>query len=179
MPKRKQPSTEIPAGWGFRAVVEDVEVEPSSGQLYESAPGRMAHHAHTPIFQQFVTATFVEQIEMFEESGDDVHLWRAWRTARCMGEIPAPLLARLLPHLDRIAAKAARPINPKRASQRERRDHMIRTYNALADMADNPKFPAWKRTRTEILRIIAKQHGTTEGAVNQVIINYRKNNGSE
>ena len=169
MAKRKQPDNAIPAGWGFRTVAEPVEVAPSRGQLYDFEPGQMAAHAGNPLFLHFVQAAFTEQVELFEESGDDTHLWRAWRAARCLGgDMPAAMLSRLLPHLDTLAKAGA--AGGTRVDQRQRRDNLLRRYNTMMDPTVAGLPPVGEGRREAVLRRLARSDGTSTGAIEQAIL---------
>ena len=169
MAKRKQPEGAMPAGYGFRAVAEPVEVHPSEGQLYDFEPGQMAAHGNTPLFLHLAWGTFTEQVEMFEDSADHTHLWRAWRVARCLGDaMPAEMLARLLPHLDALAKTGAS--GGTRVDQRQRRNNLLRRYNTLMD-PDFMGLPGVGEGRREaVLRHLARSEGTTTGAIEQKIL---------
>lgn len=176
--KKDTDATAIPSGWGFTSKIAKEPAQSNSGQLYDFDAGRLAEVANDPWFRHFAEVTFSEQIELFEESGDAIHLWRAWRVARVAGDMPVPMLTRLIPHLD-LLAKVATGASAKRAGQRERRDNMVRIFNTLMDPQTFPNLPPLHNGRREaVLKMIAKTHKTTPGAVEQVIIKSQASSAS-
>ena len=173
----------VPAGWGF---APESMPEPSpvkgrgqSGKTYEFAAGMYkAKDGQFPlIILQLAAGEIRQHLDMFEDSGEVTHLWRAWRTARVYDPMPPIFLEWIAPHFDKLS-EGAIP-QSTRVEQRERRDAIIREYNTLVEMAENPKFPAWERSKTAIRKMLAKKFDTTDGAIKQIVLDYEAGLGSE
>lgn len=96
---------------------------------------------------------------LYGSSGDEVHLWRAWRTARACGDLPVECLQLLLPHLDALAAAG---IDGLRADQRRRRnDLLVEFYRLLPG-----------RRRADVYRRVAARFSTRADVVKQAVLEY-------
>lgn len=172
MSKKTEP---MPAGWGFAQPAKpEPNAQPSTGQFHDFDAGSFAQHAGNGLFEHFVQGEFVRQVELYEESGKVEHLWRAWRVARCMGELPARMLARLIPHLDAMA-KEGHVAPSIRTTERENRDSALRSYYSLLELKQNPMLP-WQASLTmrRIREMVAKTHNTTQGTVKTWVIEYER-----
>lgn len=158
----------MPLGYGF---APDVAPEPLADgvHLHDSDAGRTAGIADDDLFRQNAYDDFIEQIEMFEASSTPTHLWRAWRIARCAGDLPQAMLDRLIPHLDTMAKHGAG--GSPRVAQRERRDSIVRLYETLLESKKNPR-KQWERglTKESIMVRIGEQFAMSRNAVEQVLI---------
>lgn len=171
----------VPAGWGFAVAKPAEPVQARSGPLYQFQPGTFKADDPADVFQQTLIQTAAgeirRQLDMFEDSGRAAHLWRAWRTARAIDPMPPAFLEWIAPYLDKLSEVAKE--SDKRVSQRETRDLAVREYYLLTEMAEAPKFPAWKRTQGAILEMVASHHGTTGGTVRQWVVEHERGRCSE
>jgi hypothetical protein len=130
------------------------EMEP--GEL--SGPGR-------EIAQALVDNAVRFECGLFDSSGDESHLWRAWRAARSVGT-PSPFsLEWLMPRLDALAAM---PNNEKRAAQREERNgRLLDYYHEIANMHEGR--PGCAQNLKDARERVAKRHNTTEATIYQLL----------
>lgn len=128
--------------------------------LHECRPGELAHLARNRAVQLLHEKECRSECQLYDLSGDETHLWRAWRIARAIGNLSPKCLALLGPRLDGIAA---RPRNPIRANQRRTRNDALMRYYDLLEAGEN---------KTNARRSTARERGTTEGAMKQRVLEH-------
>lgn len=155
--------SEVPLGWGFssgnrrrKSATEKAPVK-SHRYLYELEPDELSG----AVFQLFALNEFKHQLQLHTESGDAVHLWRAWRAVRAFGAPPIEALELLTPHLDRLAAAHLRSANNARTEQRERREFILYMYNGLQSAGHQ---------KEHIYQFLATHLQTTAGAIKQTVL---------
>ena len=140
------------------------------GKLYEFAAGTMPSIATDHLGGQLYRSAIVEQIQLYKDSHDALHLWRAWRTARIAGDIPPDVFAVLAPMIDQFTEEA---IDPKRrAEERTNRYYVMRDYYYLKGVMENPNGRGAPKSDTEIYRKLAKSFHTTAGAIKQMVLEH-------
>ena len=168
---------DFPAGWGSILKRMDETGEPPKpatkgpgecGKFYEFPAGMFPDVDSDAIGRQVYRNTVAEEIQLYEESHDDLHLWRAWRTARVAGDIPADVFAALAPVIDKFTEWAIGP--SLRAEERTRRLYMMRDYYYLKAVMEEPNGRAKLKSEAEIFRRLAKHFKTTAGAIKQVVL---------
>ena len=141
-----------------------------SGKAYEFAAGIGQHLRDDPTMHTFIMMEVREQVALYEESGDGLHLWRAWRIARTMGDIPQDIFAILAPMIDKFSEAAIAP--KKRAEDRTNRYYVMRDYHYLKGVMENPRGRRAPKSVAEIYRKLAKSFDTTEGAIKQMVLEH-------
>lgn len=105
---------------------------------------------------------------LFDESGNEAALWRAWRTARSLGDVPPAMLELLAPRLDQLAAAER---NEKRVQQLSDRYWKLQAYyTELTRLKD--KAPDVEPNKTAARAVVAKWFNTSEGAIKQLIMEF-------
>ena len=137
-------------------------------QPHEIPPGALANSSAPEITEQLIRGDVRLYCGLFDLSGDPAQLWRAWRTARALGEIPPACMALLAPRLDQLAKE---PRNETRAEQHEQRNWILLDYyHELARMKEGR--PGCATSKTEARRGVAKRHKSSEGAVKQMVMEH-------
>lgn len=171
-------SDEIPAGWGTapkrsapREGPTARSVTTGTGELHQHRPDAFVHASDDmrAIALTFALNDVRLQLHLFEASGDEAHLWRAWRTARTFGDIPAELLVLLVPKIDSLAYDDAK--SQKRAQDREDRNYILFNYHNELRLKQE-KRPGAAKSVAECYERVAARTGTTPGAVKQVVLKY-------
>lgn len=166
----------LPAGWGYTPENPREQAKAKSqGQLYEFEPGASGELSNDPLFVSLVAVEFMKHIELYEESLDVTHLWRAWRTARNLSDLPRGMFAKLASHFDALSEGYIK--GSTRVDQRERRDTIIRIFNTLAEQVQ-PGTPNGFTGLAQIHRLLAKSFNTTPGAIKTLILDYERGLGS-
>ncbi len=166
----------LPAGWGHTPENPEEHAKArSQGQLYEFEAGASGDLSNDPFFVGVVTLEFMKHIELYEESLDVTHLWRAWRTSRNLSDLPRGMFAKLAKHFDALSEGYIE--SSTRVEQRERRDTIIRTFNTLAEQVQAGT-PNGFTSLAQIHRHLAKSFNTTPGAIKTIILDYERGLGS-
>jgi hypothetical protein len=133
------------------------------------------------VLRAFAGKECQRHIELFERHGDPVHLWKAWRCARACGPLPAEIMERFIPYIDKLAAIELKPRTPARAQQREDRDWILRDYKYEKGVRDamrsDPKTKDAALSLTDIYKRVAARHKTTAGRVEQLILQHEGRDG--
>lgn len=173
----KNPASEVasPIGWGLAPERREpdtckVKGPGDSGLAYEFGAGTLA--ATDPIDVSVAVAltdhSVRQQLFLYQESGDETHLWRAWRSARTLGTIPADMFDRIALHIDRYTEAAI--ADTTRSEQRTRRYYILRDYYYLVSAMARGQGPT--PPHTEIRQRVAERFKTTEGAVKQMVLEH-------
>lgn len=158
---------DLPAAYGF---APKRKPKPVDGPLYAHPVGALADA--DPAIRAFALDHALDdvlaELALHVTSGDPVHLWRAWRTARVFGDVPPALLVLIAPHLDAMATCES---TSSRVEGREATAYMLADYDA---QVERDKRKAEKEGRptnlTECRRRTGARWGKTEGAVNQAVL---------
>lgn len=150
------------------------EPAPAGEQFYEAEPGKFAGHVAEQAFRQLAENVVRFECQTFAASGDEVHLWRAWRAARACGEVSRTALAMLAPHLDKLAAHIGK--SPTRADQREHRNEVLVAYYHEVDRM-REKRPEAPRSLAEARSMVAERFDISSGAVEQMVLDHEKRKG--
>lgn len=177
--KRKPKSGDaVPAGWGFKPQTEEAESKEvqkgagDSGQIWEFAPGTNAHLE--PPMLQFVGIEFMEFVRLYEAHGDLRHLWRAWRCARTLGEVPPEFLRVIAPHFDKLSEVAFDAT--RLTGTREREVFIRRSYDFLMGRVKEAKSeggrPFRLSSKQQVYEELAGQYESTPDAIKQIILRH-------
>lgn len=133
------------------------------------------------MFHVFAGKECQRHLELFEQYGEPVHLWKAWRSARACGAIPPDVFERLVPYLDKLTSLEVQGETPARAKQREDRAWILRDYyyeKAERDaMLDDPEKKSSASSMAEIYRRVASRHDTTPGSIEQMVLKHEHRDG--
>lgn len=146
----------------------------SGKKLYELSPGELANLNDGGVSRMFIHGECRRHCQLYVQSKgkDTVHLWRAWRTARALGDIPPECMRLLVPHLDALAVA---PKNPKRAEQRELKNFMIANYYHGIEVMSDGRGTA--KTKKQVRERVAKNYDTTEAVVKMAIMEHEGRKG--
>lgn len=135
--------------------------------LHDCAPGELAHLATLLPMRWLAHDQCRVNCNLFDDSDDEPHLWRAWRAARALGDLTPECLALLLPRLDAFAVKALDG-NTARANQRAARAAiLVYYYHLTATDRDGERV-----TKARANQIVAAAHRTTPANVKQLVLKH-------
>ncbi len=157
-------------------------VSPDKKAFWRYEPGALAEPPdRATMLRVFAMKECQRHIELFERHANPVHLWKAWRCARACGPMPAAIMERFIPYIDKLAAVGVKPSTPKRATQHEDSDWILRDYQYEKDVRDamrsDPETKGTALSLTDIHKRVAARHKTTSGRVEQLILQHEGRDG--
>lgn len=176
---------EIPPGYGWvpkRAKPETPATDApksgsvASGRSWDMPVGYFGDEYAAGDLDLFTTMTageMAEQLAHFTDSGDTLHLWRAWKAARAFHHKhwPPEFMALLAPHFDKMADAEMQAQSELRTNQREtRRWALARYYHELRRRKQAR--PGCVVSDKEARERAAAAHGTTAGTLKQWILEH-------
>lgn len=174
-------SGQMPPGWGLppppkpstknAPVSEAIQPQGAvSGRSWDMPVGIYKNAAPEVLewLMEFTWPDIRNELLFYVETGDESHLWRAWRAARAFGDVPPKLMAMIAPHLDELAASSKSAL---RAEQRETRWYVVDGYYHEVKRMEE-KRPKCAKNLTEARQWVAERFNTTEGAVKQMVMEH-------
>lgn len=138
----------------------------SGRKLYECEPGELPED---PIFRHLQVSQCRTHCHLYTQTGDELHLWRAWKVARAILPMSNECVDVISPHID---AMARRSRSTTRADQSLSRSAMLTHYHELLSRPPSLR-PTHLQTKSAILDHVAQQYGTTGAVLKQHALKHK------
>lgn len=137
----------------------------SGKKLYEFEPGELPEN---PVFRDLQLMQCRAHCRFYTQTGDELHLWRAWRVARAILPMSNACLDVISPHIDAISQRR----RSTRADQALIRNSMLTHYYELLSRPRESR-PAHLQTESAVLAHVAKQYGTKGPVLKQQVLKHK------
>ncbi len=142
-------------------------------EFHEHEPGELLERLKSDQDQATVWTFLISEIrvelQLFEQNGKVEHIWRAWRTARAMGELPIEVYELLSPYIDLLAYDDSKRTGSA-ADAVNRNYKLLNYYHEVQRWKDGVEGAAtsWK----ECYKRVADRFNTSQESVKQMVLEH-------